>query len=163
MQDKSIHQISSGLFAPIAGSFVMEAIEHMIPWLITMFFVILCDLATGCRKSLMMGEHVRFSRAWRATMGKMVTYFSFVIMVVMINEASGGRYNIDIFACLSVCFIEGCSIISNILKPKGYDFNLIVAIGVFAKKVFGIDKEDSEGIVTKRKRKRVNENKEEGV
>ena len=79
----------------------------------------------------------------------------------MINEASGGRYNIDIFACLSVCFIEGCSIISNILKPKGYDFNLIVAIGVFAKKVFGIDKEDSEGIVTKRKRE--NENKEERV
>lgn len=66
-----------------------------------------------------MGEHVRFSRAWRATMGKMVTYFSFVIMVVMINEASGGRYNIDIFACLSVCFIEDVLLYRIFLSQKG--------------------------------------------
>lgn len=151
MEEKSIHQAVAGVFAPIAGSFVIDSLQLMIPWLIAMLCVIICDLVTGVRKSMLMGEHVRFSRAWRATMGKMVTYFSFVVMVVMVNRAAGGSFHIDTYACLFVCFIEGCSIISNILKPKGYNFNLAKAIGLFCKKVFSVDKEDMESIVTKDK------------
>lgn len=151
MEEKTIHQAVAGVFAPIAGSFVIDSLQLMIPWLIAMLCVIICDLVTGVRKSMLMGEHVRFSRAWRATMGKMVTYFSFVVMVVMVNRAAGGSFHIDTYACLFVCFIEGCSIISNILKPKGYNFNLAKAIGLFCKKVFSVDKEDMESIVTKDK------------
>lgn len=151
MEEKTIHQAAAGIFAPIAGGFVIDSLQLMIPWLIAMFCVIVCDLVTGVRKSLLINEHVRFSRAWRATMGKMVTYFSFVVMVVMVNRAAGGSFHIDTYACLFVCFIEGCSIISNILKPKGYNFNLAAAIGVFAKKLFSVDKEDMENMVTKDK------------
>lgn len=151
MEEKGFHQGVAGIFAPIAGSFVIDSLQMMIPWLIAMFCVIICDLATGVRKSLLMKEHVRFSRAWRATMGKMVTYFSFVVMVVMIDKASGSDMHIDTYACLFVCFIEGCSIISNILKPKGYNFNLAAAIGVFAKKIFSVEKEDMEGVITNNK------------
>lgn len=149
VEEKSIHQAVAGFFGPIAGSFVMDSLQLMVPWLIAMFCVIICDLVTGVRKSLLVREHVRFSRAWRATMGKMVTYFSFVIMVVMINRAAGGSMHIDTYACLFVCFIEGCSIISNILKPKGYNFNLAKAVGLFAKKALSIEKEDMEGVITK--------------
>lgn len=137
-----------GGFSAIAGAFVAESLEHMIPWLIVSLAVIICDLAFGVRKSLLMGEEVRFSRAIRATMGKMVTYFSFVCMVCMINVAVGKDYRIDVYSCLLVCFIEGCSIISNILKPKGYNLNIAKAIGVFFKKVFGVDREDMEGVIT---------------
>ena len=151
MEEKTIHQAVAGVFAPIAGSFVIDSLQLMIPWLIAMLCVIICDLVTGVRKSMLMGEHVRFSRAWRATMGKMVTYFSFVVMVVMVNRAAGGSFHIDTYACLFVCFIEGCSIISNILKPKGYNLNLSKAIRLFCKKVFSVDKEDMESIVTKDK------------
>lgn len=151
MEEKTIHQAVAGVFAPIAGSFVIDSLQLMIPWLIAMLCVIICDLVTGVRKSMLMGEHVRFSRAWRATMGKMVTYFSFVVMVVMVNRAAAGSFHIDTYACLFVCFIEGCSIISNILKPKGYNFNLAKAISLFCKKVFSVDKEDIESIVTKDK------------
>ena len=151
MEEKTIHQAVAGVFAPIAGSFVIDSLQLMIPWLIAMLCVIICDLVTGVRKSMLMGEHVRFSRAWRATMGKMVTYFSFVVMVVMVNRAAGGSFHIDTYACLFVCFIEGCSIISNILKPKGYNLNLSKAISLFCKKVFSVDKEDMESIVTKDK------------
>lgn len=84
-------------------------------------------------------------------MGKMVTYFSFVVMVVMVNKAAGNHLHIDTYACLFVCFIEGCSIISNILKPKGYSFNVAKAIGIFVKKVFSVEKEDIEGVITKEK------------
>ena len=114
-----------GSFAGIASAFITQTLEHMIPWLMVSAAVILCDLAFGVRKSLIMGEEVRFSRAVRNTMGKMVTYFAFVCMVCMICVASGQKYQIDVWACLLVCFIEGCSIIGNILKPKGINFNLL--------------------------------------
>ena len=151
MKENIITQSIPGGFAVIASSFIIQSLEHMIPWLIVSFSVIICDLAFGVRKSLLMNEEVRFSGAIRRTMGKMVTYFAFVCMVVMINIASGGKWNIDIYSCLFVCFIEFCSIISNILKPKGYDFNVLKALGIFCKKVFNVDKEDVSEIITKDK------------
>lgn len=129
----------------------MQSLEHMIPWLIVTFSVVVCDLMFGIRKCLLLGEEVRFSGAVRRTMGKMVTYFAFVCMVVMINIASGNKWNIDVYSCLFVCFIELCSIISNILKPKGYNFNLLKALGLFGKKVLDVEKEDMSEIITKDK------------
>lgn len=151
MKENIVTQSIPGGFAVIASSFIIQSLEHMIPWLIVSFSVIICDLAFGVRKSLLMNEEVRFSGAIRRTMGKMVTYFAFVCMVVMINIASGDKWNIDIYSCLFVCFVEFCSIISNILKPKGYDFNILKALGVFCKKVFNVDKEDVSEIITKDK------------
>lgn len=151
MRGNALTQSVPGGFAAIASAFIIETLEHMVPWLIASFAVIICDLAFGIRKSLLMGEDVRFSRAIRATMGKMVTYFAFVCMVVMINIASGNKWNIDVYSCLLVCFIEFCSIISNILIPKGYDFNMIKALGLFGKKVLDVDKEDISEIITKDK------------
>lgn len=151
MKENIVTQSIPGGFAVIASSFIMQSLEHMIPWLIVSFSVIICDLAFGVRKSLLMNEEVRFSGAIRRTMGKMVTYFAFVCMVVMVNIASGDKWNIDIYSCLFVCFIEFCSIVSNILKPKGYDFNVLKALGIFCKKVFNVDKEDVSEIITKDK------------
>lgn len=151
MKENIVAQSIPGGFAVIASSFIIQSLEHMIPWLIVSFSVIICDLAFGVRKSLLMNEEVRFSGAIRRTMGKMVTYFAFVCMVVMINIASGDKWNIDIYSCLFVCLIEFCSIISNILKPKGYDFNVLKALGIFCKKVFNVDKEDVSEIITKDK------------
>lgn len=149
MKEAIVHTATGG-FAAIASAFVIESLQNMIPWLIVSCAVILCDLAFGVRKSMLMGEKVRFSRAIRATMGKMVTYFAFVCMVCMISVASHNEYPIDVYSCLLVCFIEGCSIVGNILKPKGYNFNLAAAIGVFAKKVFSVEKEDMKDVITKK-------------
>lgn len=151
MKSNIITQSIPGGFSVIASSFIVQSLDHMIPWLIVSFSVIVCDLAFGVRKSLLMNEEVRFSGAIRRTMGKMVTYFAFVCMVVMINIASGDKWNIDIYSCLLICFIEFCSIISNILKPKGYDFDILKALGLFGKKVFNVDKEDISDIITKDK------------
>lgn len=151
MKENMITQSIPGGFSVIASSFIAQSLEHMIPWLIVTFSVVVCDLAFGIRKSLLMGEEVRFSGAVRRTMGKTVTYFAFVCMVVMINIASGSKWNIDVYSCLLVCFIEFCSIISNILKPKGYSFNLLKALGLFGKKVLDVEKEDMNEIITKDK------------
>ena len=96
-----------------------------------------------------MGEKVRFSRAIRATMGKMVTYFAFVCMVCMINVAAQLDWRLDVYSCLFVCFIEGCSIIGNILKPKGLTVDILGAAKVFIKKVAKVDTEDVREIIKK--------------
>lgn len=133
--------VSSG-FAALATAFIQESLSHMVPWLIVSCAVIVCDLCFGVRKSLLMKEEVRVSRAVRRTMGKMVTYFSFVCMVCMINVAAGNCYAIDRWACLLVCGIEFLSIISNILKPKGYSLNFKEVAVVVLRKMAGGKKED---------------------
>lgn len=133
--------------------FFAESIVHMLPWLAVSFAVIVCDLVVGIRKSLLMDEEVRFSSAIRRTMGKMLTYFSFCVMVAMIDVAAHGGGTIDKYACLLVCFVEGTSIVSNILKPKGFDINVIKMIALGISKVAKVDKKDIEDIIEKEEEK----------
>lgn len=160
MNEKTVLVLNNtvqGSFAGIASAFIGQTLSHMIPWLMVTAAVILCDLAFGVRKSLMMGDEVRFSRAVRNTMGKMVTYFAFVCMVCMICVASGEQYGIDKWACLLVCFIEGCSIVGNILKPKGIDFNLLGAFREIGRATFkrvNMEVDTEKVFVEKKPRKR---------
>lgn len=148
--NKLITESVPGGFASLASTFVIESLEHMIPWIIVTCAVILCDLVTGIRKSYLLGDKVRFSRALRATMGKMVTYFAFVVMVCMISVASGNSWKIDIYSCLLVCLIEGVSIIGNILKPKGYSVDMNKVLNLFGRKALKIEENISD-CVTKDK------------
>ena len=115
MKENIVTQSIPGGFAVIASSFIMQSLEHMIPWLIVSFSVIICDLAFGVRKSLLMNEEVRFSGAIRRTMGKMVTYFAFVCMVVMINIASGDKWNIDIYMEITASGLQAAEICASVL------------------------------------------------
>ena len=142
--------VTEGSYSAIFATFLQESIGHMIPWLVAAFFVILCDLVVGIRKSLLMGEEVRFSSACRRTMGKMLSYFMFVIMVAVVDVAAHGGGVIDKWACLAVCFVEFSSICSNILKPKGYDINLVKLIAVIFGKKFDIAKESIEEVIEKK-------------
>lgn len=120
MERQIVNGVTGG-FAAIASQFISESIGHMIPWLLVAGAVILCDLVL------------------RRTMGKCVTYFAFIVMVAMIDVAAGGGRQIDKYACLLVCLIEGISIIGNLLKPKGYNVNVIKAIALLFKNKWGID------------------------
>lgn len=133
---------AEGGYSMIFATFLKESIGHIIPWMIVAACVILCDLVVGIRKSLLMGEEVRFSSACRRSLGKTVSYFMFVIMVAVIDVAANGGGTIDKYACLLVCFIEGCSIINNILKPKGLAIDLNKLFGKVTEKKFGINMED---------------------
>lgn len=138
-----------GSFTTVAMAFIQESIVHMIPWLIVTCAVILCDLAFGIRCSLLMGEKVRFSSAARRTMGKMVTYFAFVAMVCFISVATDTDNKIDIYSCLLVCFIEGCSIMSNLLKPKGYSLDFAKVVSLCGKRWLKVEREEIEDVITK--------------
>lgn len=121
--DNSITQTTSGVFTSVALGFLRDSIGIMIPWLIVMFMVIITDLIAGVRKSIKFGVDVSPSTAFRETMGKMVTYFSFVFMVCLIDSAAEGNSNIARWCCLLIIAVEGGSIISNILKPHGIDIS----------------------------------------
>jgi hypothetical protein len=146
---KSAVNIASSLITPVAIAFLQNSITVMVPWLITMLTVVLADLVAGVRKAMKMGVHVSFSRAIRDTMGKLVVYVAFVFMVSMIDTASGREFSIAEWSCLLVCLIEGCSVISNILKPHGIDISLRTILELFVQKVLHVTKSDSETIIKK--------------
>ncbi|MCD8206468.1 MAG: phage holin family protein [Bacteroidales bacterium] len=128
-----------GGFSVVAMTFLQESVVAMIPWLFVMFAVIFCDLCFALRRCVLTGESIRISRAVRRTMGKCVTYFSFVLMVTMIEVAEGGSLHIDRWACLLICAVEFSSILSNILQPKGYDVDFVKAFTVVVRKWFGVE------------------------
>lgn len=147
MEESLTLTATKGAYSVIFATFLQESIGHMIPWLVATFCVILCDLVVGVRKSLMLGEEVRFSSACRKTLGKLVTYFMFVVMMVVIDVAAHGNGEIDKWACLFVCFIEFTSVISNILKPKGININLIEVIAFSLSKKLNVKKEDIKDLI----------------
>ena len=154
MNEKTVLVLNNtvqGSFAGIASAFIGQTLSHMIPWLMVTGAVIVCDLVFGIRKSLRMGEDVRFSSAMRRTLGKMVTYFAFVVMVAMIDVAADAELRIDKWACLLVCFIEGVSIIGNLLRPKGYNVDFIKAVALLFSKKFGMEGMDE--VITKEDQK----------
>lgn len=150
MTKTALNNFSEGGYSVILAGFLQESIGHIIPWIIVAFAVILCDLVVGIRKSLMMGEEVRFSSACRRTLGKCVSYFMFVIMVVAIDVAAHGGGTIDKWACLAVCLIEFSSIMSNILKPKGYEVNFAKLIALVFGKKFEMSKKEIEDVFEKK-------------
>lgn len=141
---------TEGGYSALFAAFLNESIGHIIPWMVVAACVILCDLVVGIRKSLLMGEEVRFSSACRRTIGKLLTYFMFVIMVAVIDVAAHGGGVIDKWACLAVCLIEFSSIMSNILRPKGYEVNFIKLIAIVFGHKFEETKKDIEDIFEKK-------------
>lgn len=72
--------------------------------------------------------------------------------------ASGLNWQIDVYSCLLVCFIEVCSIFGNILKPKGIRIDLLGAARVFAKKAANVDSEDVKCILREDKQDKNDKN-----
>lgn len=132
-----------GVFSTTTMTFLSDALETMIPWILVMLGVVTADLVAGLRKSLKLGIHVSWSMAFRNTMGKMVTYVAFVMMVAMIDVACGHQFRIAMWSCLFVCLLEGGSIISNLMKPYGVDITprsiLAFAVRLFTAKVIKVD------------------------
>lgn len=127
--------IVNASFGAIFGSIFVEALVPIVNWLLVMILVIFADLVSAIRKHYLLGdEKIRFSKGVRDTMGKVVTYFAFVVAVVMIEVASGDAYDIDKWACLLICSIEGVSIINNILKPHGLEVSVEAIVRMFGKK-----------------------------
>lgn len=124
----------SGGFIPTTFAFLQEALIVMVPWAITMFFVIIADLAAGVWKSYKLNIDIRFSRGLRETMGKILVYFAFVCMIACINVAFAGEFQFAKWAAALIIVIEFGSIVSNLLKPHGINLSLTAIIKAFLQK-----------------------------
>ena len=131
---------SCGVIA-LLSQFVIDVINAMAVWLIVMMSVIILDLVASLRKhAIMHDEEIHFSKGMRNTIGKIVLYFAWVVCASVLGVAYD---NLDIVR-MSVTFviiIEGCSIINNILKPKGLSINLAKILLAWLVKVLKADKE----------------------
>lgn len=124
-----------------ASAFIIQSLEHLIPWLIVMFFIIFTDFMSAIFKCIKTNEAIRISKGVRDTMAKSVTYFSFVVTSVFIDTAMKGQFEIDKWAILIICLFEGCSIVNNILKTKGLELNFNEVAKAVGKKL-GISIDD---------------------
>lgn len=125
--------------ATVTTAFLGAVLGEATPWLIATVAVVFCDLVFGIRRSWLVGEHIRFSKACRDTMGKLITYTAFVLMVCSIDTATGKGWRLEMWGCLFVCFIEGCSIVGNLLKPKGVELDLGQLLTAIVNKLAKID------------------------
>ena len=156
-----------GASSIVTTNYIGDGINTMAPWLVALTLVVLTDLVAGCRKSLKLGIHVSLSTAARETMGKLVVYWAFVLMVASIEVATGHKYNIAMWGCLLICAFEGLSIVGNILKPMGIDLSLGNIISVTLQRVCGMSsrqagkvaKDESVEIIKKREERKWNQRK----
>lgn len=140
---------ASGVIVPAAFAFLHNAMVIMVPWVITMFFVIIADLTAGLWKSYKLGIEIRFSRGLRETMGKLLVYFAWVCMVACINVALSGDFLFAKWASCFVIAIELGSIVANLLKPHGINISLAALIKAFLQKSpLPITCEDVDKIIT---------------
>jgi len=144
---------ASGGISAVASLFFQQSIEIMIPWLIATAGVILADLAAGVRKSHLLGIHVSPSTAVRESIGKLITYFAFVMTAAMIDVAAEGSLKIAKWCCLFIMVVEGGSVVSNILVPHGIRLSPKAIIKYFLKKSpLGVSDEDAEEFLKQARR-----------
>ena len=153
MSNEAYYNVSGG-FGAIASAFIIESLEQMLVWLMVMTAVIFCDLISGLSKSYKLRVKIRFSKACRDSMAKFATYFSCVVCACMVQVAAQTDWNINKWCCGFIIFIELSSVAGNILKYHGYDLNMEKLVGVVLKKTQDIDMSDSEGIITKSKKRK---------
>lgn len=126
-----IVQLTSGALIPVLMKFLGEALEQMIPWFIAMTSVVMADLISGLWKCMRLDVPIRFSKACRETMGKMIVYFAFVCMAACINVAEKGEFDWSRWVAVFVIVIEIGSMAGNILKPHGINISLSAIIKAF--------------------------------
>jgi len=117
-------QLTSGTIIPLLLTFLGDAVEVMIPWFIAMFTTVLADLTAGLWKSYKLKIPIRFSKACRETMGKMIVYFAFVLMAGTVGVAANEGAEWTKWLCLFIILIEVGSMISNLLKPHGINISM---------------------------------------
>ena len=126
--------------------FFREAIINMIPWLIVSIPLILLDLNFGIKAARHRGEHIRFSRAFRRTFGKMVEYFAWVCFAATAALAFEIKW-IEWVVLGAVYINELASIVSNYLETKDIEFSIPALWKLIFKKGaghYGVDVTDDE-------------------
>lgn len=111
--------------------------------LIAALVLILVDLRFGVSAARKRGEVVRFSRAIRRTVNKIVDYFCWVLLAGVVGEAFAEPFSIPLLPLIILLVIFGCEInscYSNYFESHGKKVTVNI-FKLFAKKVDIIEPE----------------------
>lgn len=119
----SERNVISGVTATILSPFA-EHWQSFTIWFVVAFVLIIGDLRFGLMASKKRGEKIRYSRAIRRTLNKMVDYICWVSIAFVLGETFGTIFGVPLLASvimLVVCGIELSSIIDNYFEYRGIE------------------------------------------
>lgn len=134
-------------------AFMAEGLNEILPWVVVMTTTIVCNFIADIRCKIILKTAFDFTKNFVWILSKGITYFSAILAITLVENANDGLYGFDKWFILFLCLIEFLQIISNLLKPLGYDINLISVLSLIGKKTLNINKEDTEEIITSNKNK----------
>lgn len=152
----------AGAVTPILAAYLDSTVTIMLPWIIFVLTAIVADLIAGIVKSIKLGVHVSPSSAFRATMGKVVVYISFVLMVCVLDVVSHGSGSIAKWCCFFIAALEIGSVVSNILAPYGINISTKAIIKMFMKRTpFRLDESEASEVVCEERKEKIRKREQE--
>ena len=110
--------IAQGGVSATALAFFTDSIMHAIPWMICAAPLILLDLNWGIKAARHRGEVIRFSKAFRKTVGKTFEYLCWIILASTLALAFTRQW-IEWAVLGAVIVNELASVVGNYFETKG--------------------------------------------
>ena len=113
--------VISGTTATLLSPFI-DGWQDLVVWLVVALVLILVDLRFGLEASRKRGEKIRYSRAVRRTVNKLVDYICWISIAWVMGGSFGKIFGIPLIPAivmLGACAIELSSIIDNYCETKG--------------------------------------------
>lgn len=127
------NNLFSSIFA-VLGASITSFYAHLAPWLLLGMILVIADLRFGIMAAKKRGEKIRFSRAIRRTINKMVDYLCWVTLAEVCSmtfEITIGVPVISLGMLFIIYGIEINSCVNNYLEYKGIKkkFNFYKLVG----------------------------------
>ena len=104
------------------GAVIADFYSHLAPWLLLGMVLVLVDLRYGVLAARRRGENIRFSRAWRRTINKMLDYLCWVTVAELMSRTFAVSLGVPVVS-ISMLFviygIEVSSCVNNYFEYKG--------------------------------------------
>lgn len=104
------------------GTIIANFYSHLAPWLLLGMVLVLVDLRYGVMAARVRGEEIRFSRAWRRTINKMIDYLCWVTVAELMSRTfavSLGAPVVSMSMLFIIYGIEISSCVNNYFEYKG--------------------------------------------
>jgi hypothetical protein len=147
MGTNKIYVQVAGLGGAVLSTFLADSIDKMLPWLVVMTALIMCDLIAGVCKAWKLGERVTINRAIRDTTAKACTYYSGVVFACFFQVATSDDTEWCEIAAKIFSAVEGVSILRNIFQWHGYNLDGKALLSMILHRIFGGNREDYNGVV----------------
>ncbi|MCM1219090.1 MAG: hypothetical protein NC548_31800 [Lachnospiraceae bacterium] len=111
----------------VLGTIITDFYSHLSVWLLFGMVLVLVDLRYGVLASRKRGEVIRWSRAWRRTINKMIDYLCWVTVAELMSRTFAVELGAPVVAISMLFLIYGIEIsscVNNYFEYKGINRRL---------------------------------------